>query len=152
LTSGANRSDVQKAVEDIQLRTLAHMPRALDRFVYLASMRDYDSGLYHHDGLADQFSQEAACEALADCHREAYNELISCSLQDLVGQIEAYVKSGNTRPRDFITAWKDLEPYRVAVPVPVNSFSAEFLFSNLRIALAIVEERLTSPRRSRQAA
>src|SRR5262249_26995926 len=96
--------DVRNAVDDIHARTLAKLPRALDRLIYLSSMRDYNTGLYYHDGLAAHFSPEVACEALADCHREAYRELVSCSLQDLVGQMEAYVEASNTRPEDFIAA------------------------------------------------
>lgn len=142
------RMDVRRAVGDIHARTLAKLPRALDRLIYLSSMRDYNTGLYYHDGLAERFSPEVACEALADCHREAYCELISCSLQDLVGQMEAYVESSNTRPEGFIAAWEGLAPYRVAIPAQTDPFSSEFLFSNFRLALAIVAERLADPRPS----
>jgi len=144
--------EVQKAADDVRGRTLAKIPRPLDRFIYLASMRDYNTGLYHHEGLASRFSQDIACEALADCHREVYRQLISCSLEDLVSQIEAYMDSSRTPARDFVSAWKGLEPYRVAVPVKSDPFSAEFLFSNFRIALAIVEERLTTAQTPRGAA
>jgi hypothetical protein len=140
--------EVQRAVEDVRERTLAKIPRVLDRFIYLASMRDYNTGLYQHEGLASRFSQAIACEALADCHREVYRELISCPLEDLVNQIEAYMDSSHTPARDFVSTWKGLEPYRVAVPLKSDPFSTEFLFSNFRIALAIVEDRLTVPRRS----
>ncbi len=50
--------------------------------------------------------------------------------------------STHTSPADFITAWKKLEPYRVAVPVDTDLLTAEFLFSNFKIALAILEARL----------
>lgn len=146
------RMDVQKAAEDVRLRTLAKIPRPLDRFIYLASTRDYNTGVYHHEGLATRYSAEVACEALADCHRETYRQLLCCSLEDLAAQMEAYVDSSHTLPRDFISVWRGIEPYRVAVPVDADSFSAEFLFSNFRIALAIVEDRLASPRSSRPAA
>jgi len=53
--------DVQKAAEDVHRRTLATIPRALDRFIYLASTRDYNTGMYFHDGLAARFSAEVAC-------------------------------------------------------------------------------------------
>jgi hypothetical protein len=133
--------DVQKAAEDVRLRTLAKIPGPLDRFIYLAAMRDYNTGLYHHEGLASRYSPEVACEALADCHREAYRQLLSCSLKDLVDQMEAYVDSSQAPPRDFISVWRGTEPYRVAVPIEADSFSVQFLLSNFRIALAIVEER-----------
>ncbi len=134
--------DVQQAAEDLRRRSLSEFPRPLDRLIYLASMRDYNTGLYYHDGLASRFSQEVACEAMADCHREAFRQLVGCSLEDLVAQMEAYMASTHTSPADFLTAWRGLEPYRVAVPVESDPLSAQFLFSSFKIALAILESRL----------
>jgi hypothetical protein len=152
LNSVPKRMDVQSATEDVRGRTLAKIPRVLDRFIYLASMRDYNTGIYHHDGLAARFSPDVTCEALADCHQEVYRQLVLCPLKDLVSQMEAYIESSQTRPQDFISTWRELEPYRVAIPVRTDAFSAELLFSNFRIALKIVEERLANSRCSRQVA
>jgi hypothetical protein len=147
MVTAPKRMEVQQAAEDIRHRTLSEIPRPLDRLIYLASMRDYNTGLYYHDGLASRFTQEVACHALADCHREAFRELVESPLQDLVGQMEAYMDSTRTSPGDFLTAWKKLEPYRVAVPVETDPLSAQFLFSSFKIALAVLESRL-DPRRS----
>jgi hypothetical protein len=136
------RMDVQRAMEDLRSRTLSHMPRALDRLIYLASMRDYNTGLYYHDGLASRFGEEAACEAVAECHNDAMRELIAASLEGLVGQVEAYMDSARTHPRDFLGMWKGLEPYRVAVPAGSDPLAAGFLFSNFRVALAVLDARL----------
>jgi len=137
--------DVQQATDDLRCRTLAEIPRVLDRLIYLASTRDYNTGLYYHDGLASRFGQEVACEALADCHREAFRALVGASLQDLVNQMQGYMDSTHTRATDFLTAWRKLEPYRVAVPVETDPLLADFLFSNFKIALAILEARLNRP-------
>lgn len=138
----SKRMDVRNAAEDLRRRTLAKIERPLDRLIYLASTRDYNTGSYYHEGLASRFTEEVACEAMADCHREVFRELLSFPLEDLVRQIEAYIESTHTNPGDFIVAWRKLEPYRVAVPVETDLLSAEFLFSNIKIALAILEARL----------
>jgi hypothetical protein len=137
----SKHADVQAASQDLRFRTLSHLPHPLDRLIYLASTRDYNSGLYHHDGLALRFSGEAACEALADCHREAFRQLLTSSLEQIVNQLQAYMETSRIVPLEFITAWRDLKPYQVAVPAETDPLSAEFLFSNLRIALAILESR-----------
>jgi hypothetical protein len=144
VTPATRRMDVEQAARDLRNRTLSDIPRSLDRLIYLASMRDYNTGLYYHDGLASRFTQEIACEALANCHREAFAQLLGCSLRDLVGQIEGYIESTHTSPRDFVAAWKKLEPYRVAVPVETDPVTAQLLFSSFKIALAILEARLPS--------
>jgi hypothetical protein len=137
--------DLQEAAEVVHAHTLAKMPRLLDQFIYLASLRDGNSGLYHHEELADRFGPEVACQVLADCHREVCRQLFACSLDELVTQMLGYMKSPQARSRDFISLWKELEPYRAAVPVRTERISAQFLFSNFRIALAIAEERLAAP-------
>ena len=144
MTRATRRIDVAQAASDLRSRTLADIPRSLDRLIYLASMRDYNTGLYYHDGLASRFTQEVACEALADCHREAFSQLLGCSLRELVSQMEGYIDSTHTSPRDFVAAWKKLEPYRVAVPVETDPLTAQLLFSSFKIALAILEARLPS--------
>lgn len=136
------RNDVIAAGDDLRRRTLVHLPLALERMIYLASTRDYNSGLYHHQGLASRYSEEAACEGLADCHRECFRELLSASLEDLVHQVQAYAESTGALASNFIAAWKDLEPYRVAVPVGTDPLAANFVFSNLKIALTIFESHL----------
>jgi hypothetical protein len=142
MNSSAKHTEVLAAADDLRRRTLADMREPLGRLIYLASTRDYNTGLYYHHGLALRFSEEAACEALADCHREAFEELVAASLEELVYELEAYLKSTCVAPGDFIAAWKGLEPYRVAVPVGIDSLSSELVFSNLKVALAILEQRL----------
>lgn len=136
--------DVLQAADDLRRRSLASYRRPLDRLIYLASMRDYNTGLYYHDGLASRYSPEVACEAMADCHREAFRQLVGNSIEELVQQLEAYMESTHTSPNDFVTAWKGLEPYRVAVPVESDPLAAQLLFSSFKVALAILESRLHS--------
>ena len=110
--------------------------------IYLASTRDYNNGLYYHQGLASRYSEAAACEGLADCHRESFRDLLSASLEELVQQLQSYAESTGAIASTFVTAWKELEPYRVAVPVGTDPLAANFMFSNLKVALAIFEARL----------
>jgi hypothetical protein len=131
------------AAEDLRRRSLSTMARPIDRLIYLASTRDYNTGVYYHDGLAATYSQDVSCQALADCHREVFRELLGTSLQELVSQLEGYMHSVQQTASMFIAAWKKLEPYRVTVPVESDPLATEFFFANLRTALAILELRQT---------
>ena len=144
MISSPKRMDVEQAREDLCRRTLSEIQRPLDRLIYLASMRDYNTGVYHHDGLASRFSEEVACEALADCHREAFRELVICPLDELVSQMEAYRSSTHTSPRDFLTAWGRLDLSSGRAGASGSAYPREFLFSNFKIALAVLESRLDS--------
>jgi hypothetical protein len=141
MAAKAKRADVIAASEDLRSRTLAQTSGALDGMIYLASMRDYNTGLYVHQGLAARFSAEVACEALADCHQECFRELISLGLKELTEQLNVYMRSTGTTADDFLRTWRELEPYRVAIPVGAESLAAQFLFSNLKVALAILNHQ-----------
>ncbi|HTV59811.1 MAG TPA: hypothetical protein VMJ93_13155 [Verrucomicrobiae bacterium] len=136
--------EVEAAVTDFRQRSLARVLRPLDRLIYLSSMRDCNTGVYYHEGLSSRFSEQAASEALARCHFEVFREMTSAPLGDLVAQMEAYIASTHTYPADFVAVWKGLEPYRVAIPVDMDPLLTEFLFSNFKVALAILESRLNS--------
>jgi hypothetical protein len=148
----AKRMDVEEAAQDLRWRTLAKIERPLDRLIYLASTRDYNTGMYYHDGLAARFNQDIACQALAECHREAFRELVGSSLKELVAQVEGYIATTHTSPAEFIAVWRGLEPYRVAVPVEADMLSTELLFSNLKVALAVLEHHLIHRSKEEQVA
>jgi hypothetical protein len=139
--------EVVRAAEDLRRRTLAAIRDPLDRLIYLASMRDYNSGLYYHAGLATRFGDDVACEALAHCHIEAYWQLLASPLESIVDQLASYASRSGTSPDEMIAAWKGLEPYRVAVPATSDPLATDFVCSNLKLALSILESRLPAPPR-----
>ena len=135
------RMDVKAAREDLQHRTLSGIGLEFAQLIYLASTRDYNTGRYYHDGLAFHFSPEVAAQALAEAHREVFVDLALKPLEDLVGQLEVYLRSVSGAPKEIIRAWEKLEPYRVAIPLGCDPLTAGFFLANLKIALAIVESR-----------
>jgi hypothetical protein len=134
-----SRIDVDSASRDLKSRTLAGIPTEIGRLIYLASTRDYNTGNYYHDGLACRFSEEVASQALRTCHREIFKRLLACPLENLVEQLGLYLQSIQGRSREVISAWKKLEPYRVTIPLDSDPLAVQLFFSNLKIALAVLE-------------
>jgi hypothetical protein len=132
---------VQEAYDDLLNRTLSRIPCDLGRLIYLASTRDYNTGNYYHEGLASRFSPDVARNALAIAHRQAFYKLSAFPLEDLVQDLEAYLKSTRENPQDFLRTWQKLEPYRVAIPTEVNLTIARLFTSNVRLALAVLRFR-----------
>lgn len=132
---------VQDAYEDILRRTLSRISCDLARLVYLASTRDYNTGVYHHDGLAVRFSQEVARKALEIAHRQIFYRVAAYSLEELALQVEMYMKSSCENPVEVLHTWQNLEPYRIAIPIQVNPALARLFLSNIRLALAIFRHR-----------
>lgn len=133
-------STLQSAYEDLQRRSLSRIHGDLGRLIYLASTRDYNTGTYHHEGLAARFSPEVASKALETAHREIFHRLATNSLRQLVGELETYVNSSAQGRAEVLHVWQNLEPYRVAIPVNVHRVVSRLFISNLRLALAILRE------------
>ena len=132
---------VQEAYDDLLHRTLSRISCDLGRLIYLASMRDYNSGSYHHDGLTDRFSPEIARKALELAHRQVFYRVSALSLENVVEEIEIYLRSSRESPEKFLRAWEKLEPYHIAIPLEVNPTVARLFLSNIRLALAILRFR-----------
>ena len=127
----------QAAYDDLLQRSLSKVSCDLARLIYLASTRDYNTGIYHHDGLAARFSPEVAGKALEMAHRQIFYQLSAYSLERLVEQLQIYLDCSHESAADVLRIWQKLEPYRVAIPVEVNPAVARLFLSNIRLALAI---------------
>ena len=149
---GMNSMDVQGAVRDIKERTLEFIPGQFARLLYLASTRDYSTGRYYHDGLALKFTNEAAELAIESVHREAFEELIYSPLEVVVQELEIFINSTHTEPIQVLQTWKKLQPYRVVIPQNCDPVASELFFSNIRIALAVLDDRRSGSPPSQQSA
>jgi hypothetical protein len=133
--------DAQKAYDDLWQRTLAKIPGNLNRMIYLASTRDYNSGRYHHAGLEGAFGYEAVRLGLETAHEEIFWKLTRSSLEELVRELELYVRSSGESPEELLWTWRTLQPYRVAIPLGVDRMAAQLLLSNLKLGLEVLQKR-----------
>ena len=132
---------VQVAYDDLLNRTLARIPCDLGRLIYLASTRDYNTGNYYHEGLANRFSPEVARKALEIAHRQVFYKLSAFPLENLVSDLEVYLRSTRENPQDFLRTWQKLEPYRISMPTEANLTVARLFTSNIKLALAVLRFR-----------
>ena len=145
-------ANVDAACRDLSTRTLAQIDGDFARLVYLGSLRDYNTGEYHHDGLAWQFSEKVAQNAMAWCHWTVYRRLILCSVSDLVTELETYAASIPLSRSDFIRTWSCFQPYRVVIPRESTPITSYFFSSNVRAALAVLHSRQDADPQYRQPA
>lgn len=137
----AKRSDVEAACDDLRTRSLEHIPSDFARLVYLASTRDYNTGSYYHEGMARHFGRDVAGLALASCHKEVFRRLLSCSVRELLDEIEAYVAYARVSPLDLVRAWTRLKSHQVVIPLECSPITARFFCSNVTAALAVLHFR-----------
>ena len=118
------------------------LPNDISRMIYIATLRDNNTGCYFHPDLACRFMLGAADRAMLVCHQEIYERLVSVELEELTDQINFYFGSIRAPRGRSIANWKKPRAYRATIPIHADPISAEILFMKIDIALAILEARL----------
>lgn len=129
---------VERARRDLRAHTLARLSGEFARLVYLASTRSYNTGRYAHEGLALEYSESVAAQALAAEHRDVFHALAVSPLRDLVHHLVQYLHCGCAPPEEIVSTWKELQPYRILPPARTDDLIVALFLSNVKIALAMV--------------
>jgi hypothetical protein len=130
--------DVEAAKSELNNRTLARLDSDFARVMYLSSLRDFNTGEYHHHGLSHLYSEVTASAAMKACHEDLFARLVSGPLCYFVAQIDRFIRSS---PKDYqgtLVIWKTLEGYHVAIPSSCDPMMAELFRSNVRIAMELL--------------
>jgi hypothetical protein len=133
----------QDAVKEEVLRALrASLPNDLSRLIFLAILRDNNSGHYYHPEVAQRFSVEVADRAMLACHRQIYEQVVALPLEDLTDQLDAYMATVPAPKERLIESWTKLRAYRATIPIDADPISTEIFFMKVEVAVAILEARL----------
>src|SRR5579863_4664966 len=111
------QSHEQEVTSDLWIRELSHIPTAYGRLVYLAGLRDPNTGRYEHYGATRNSSSWEANQALKRIHETAFKEWVSFGLEQKKEDIEFYIAGIEQVDRaELIDAWLRLTPYKNLVP------------------------------------
>jgi hypothetical protein len=134
-----SKARLDKAVDDLERHTLAAIPGAVAKLVYLASTRDYNTGQYHHAGLEWAHTPEAAQAALQHCHVTVFQSLAGEEFEKLVEEVGNYLIASQGDPKRILKTWRGLEPYRMLVPAACDARIRNLFLANFSAALAVVQ-------------
>ena len=131
----------EEAVRDLEERTLSGIPNALARVIYLAALRDYSTGIYHHAGLSDRFGESTAAAAMERCHVKLYGELALRPIEELYNDLVSYLVVQSHQTELVIETWLSLRLFGILAPVRSNRILQEMFKSHLKCALRAVRCR-----------
>src|ERR1051326_6248024 len=116
---------LDRALRDLEERTLDVFSSELSKLLYLASTRDYTTGRYSHDGLAIRFTHDIAEAALQTAHRRRFENLASASLERVVSAVDQFIEDTHADRATVLTTWRKIEPYRIAIPLEIDTVVAQ---------------------------
>jgi len=145
IESDAGPTDSQPAEHTalacIKEAILDPLPNDLTRMIYLASLRDCNSGRYLHPDLSPGLGVEEADRVLRACHEEIFQRLLVARFSEYVLQLEEYIQYTRTEQTTVLQTWESLQAYRATIPVHARPISAELFSLNIDVALVILGER-----------
>lgn len=117
---------------------LHRFPNELSRMLYLASLRDCNSGRYLHPELSTRMGIEVAHQALFACHNKIFHLLLSAPVSQYVHQLDEYIRYTKMEKAAVLRTWQSLQAYRATVPMFSPSLHCELFCLNVEAALMIL--------------
>jgi hypothetical protein len=127
------------AAADLWRHTLTQIPSTFGRLVYLASLRDQNTGRYEHHGLAQIFSEAEADEALRESHANTFSEWLCFNLEQQRSDLDLYLSSFQADKRTILSTWIRLTPYRNLIPVSARDPERRLYLADLEALLELLK-------------
>ncbi len=131
---------VERAAADFKLRTLERLESRFAQLVYLASLRDHNTGRYHHYGLESQHGEEAVDRAIRQCHGEVFEDLLGLPLKSQTDDLASFFESLKEERARLVDAWERLRSYQILPPEGCPPVMRELFDRNLEIMLKVLRE------------
>jgi len=101
---------------------MSQIPGVFARLVYLASLRDANTGQYLHHGFAERWGIIECDRALRSTHRRVFFEWITSNLSGQKAELDLYcsgLKSGKPR---LVESWSRVAVYLNFMPAETLQF------------------------------
>jgi hypothetical protein len=131
-------------------RTLAQIPSLLGRLVYLASLRDLNTGKYQHFGFAQQVGDRAAERTIRRSHGNAFEDWLCLSLSEQREQLDRHLDTTDGEREQILAHWQAEPPYLSWVPSQALPAQKDLFRADLEIVTDLIrrESSAFSPTRS----
>lgn len=125
----------RSASADLYKNTLSRIPTVFGRLAYLASLRDPNSSVYRHHGLASIFGREESRKTLGRSHEAVFQEWLNLPLAEKHRDIADYLNSLEFPRRAVLDHWTEVRGYRSYIPASARASERELFFAELEVLL-----------------
>jgi hypothetical protein len=126
------------AASDLWRNTLSQIPAVFGRLVYLASLRDPNTGRFEHAGLALVFGEAEADRALRSSHSQTFSEWLCFNLEQQKADLDLYLSALLDNKRMIVETWSRLMPYRNLIPSSATKAEVDLYLADFEALLALL--------------
>lgn len=128
-----------ESTEQLCLQQLSLIPSTYGRLVYLAGLRNPDTGRYEHYGAVDSGAGDAN-KILKRTHEVIFREWVSYPLEQKKADIELYISGiDQVDKTELIDAWLRLTPYKNLVPASIQGPERQKHMSDFEAILGLLK-------------
>ncbi len=122
-------------------RDLSRIETSYGKLVYLAGLRNPDTGRYDYFGAVRNAQEDVeASRTLRKVHEQVFKEWVRYSLRDKKTDIELYISGiGQVDRVQLIDAWLRLTPYKNLVPASIQGPEREKHVSDFEAILGLLK-------------
>jgi hypothetical protein len=141
MQSGRNNVTETDGSDALWIRDLSQIETSYGRLVYLAKLRNPDTGRYEHYGASPgSASSLIASRNLKRIHETIFREWVGFSLERKKADIELYIASIDQGDcRSLVDVWLRLTPYKNLVPASVQGPERQRHISDFEAILGLLK-------------
>jgi len=132
------QSGSHAAASDLWRHTLSQIPTVFGRLVYLAALRDPNTGRYQHFGLAQKYGEQEADRTLRESHQQVFQHWLSFSLEEQKADLERYLAQLGQDLREVLKTWTSVAPYRSLPPVTAREHERRLYLADFEAILDLL--------------
>jgi hypothetical protein len=121
------------------------------QIIYLATLRDLNSGTYRHHGLIAAFGRDEAVKALRESHQAAFQQWLNLPLPEKNDDLRDYLRALEDPHEEIVTHWLQSGVYRGYVPASAIKAETDLFCRDLETLLELLRNEAIR-RQSRSAA
>ena|SRR5579862_2316230 len=129
----------RNALADLWKHTLSQIPSTYGRLVYLASLRDANSGTYRHHGLSAAFGREESLSALRKSHEDTLREWLNLPMSAKSADLIAHFQNVEENPRQVVSYMARATPYVSQVPDAASPAQRRQFKMEMEILLELIK-------------
>lgn len=128
----------EQAIADSWQRTLSAIPTLIGRIAYLSSLRNPNTGIYEHFGLAQRVGEDEVDRILRRSHMNTFVDWLSCNLEKQKEELEEYFSGLDGDQREMIASWLSLQPWNTWPPAESRDVERKLFNADLAVVLELL--------------